>query len=135
MKTYMKHIPSKFAFIITKLLSNSENCEWLKIFKNVDCVVTNHNEVQDMRANHKTTNQLLLCLQFGFLTPYWLSLHNTVTLLTLHEYFWCSWFCEFHSNNLFSFKNAQKPYYESKHFQILRKQSKFQAKALKSSKS
>ena len=56
MKSYMKHIPSKFAFIITKLLSNSENCEWLKIFKNVDCVVNNHNEVQDMRANHKTTN-------------------------------------------------------------------------------
>ena len=25
MKSYMKHIPSKFAFIITKLLSNSEN--------------------------------------------------------------------------------------------------------------
>ena len=56
-----------------------------------------------------------MCLRFGFLTPYWLSLHNTVTLLTFHEYFWCSWFCEFHSNNLFSFKNAQKPYYESKH--------------------
>ena len=52
----MKHIPSKFAFIITKLLSNSENYGWLKIFRNVDCVVTNHNEVQDMRANHKTTN-------------------------------------------------------------------------------
>ena len=29
------------------LLSNSENCELLKIFRNVDCVVTNHNEVQD----------------------------------------------------------------------------------------
>ena len=56
MKSYMKQIPSKFAFIITKLLSNSENCEWLKIFKNVDCVMNNHNEVRDMRANHKTKN-------------------------------------------------------------------------------
>ena len=30
------------------LLSNSENHEYLKNFRNVDCVVTNHNEVQDM---------------------------------------------------------------------------------------
>ena len=30
------------------LLSNSENREWLKKFRNADCVVTNHNEVQDM---------------------------------------------------------------------------------------
>ena len=60
------------------------------------------------------------CLRFGFLTLYWLSLHNTVTLVTFHEYFCCSRYCEFHSNNLCqwwnSCKNAQKLYYESKTF-------------------
>ena len=35
---------------------NSENHEHLKIFRNVDCVLTNHNKVQDTRANLKTTN-------------------------------------------------------------------------------
>ena len=30
--------------------------EHMKNFRNVDCVVTNHNNVQDMRANLKTTN-------------------------------------------------------------------------------
>ena len=40
------------------LLSNSENREWLKNFRNVDCVVTNLNEVQDMRANHKLNHKL-----------------------------------------------------------------------------
>ena len=37
------------------LLSNSQNCEHLKNFKNVDCVLANHNKVQDMQANLKTT--------------------------------------------------------------------------------
>ena len=37
------------------------------------------------------------CLRFSFLTPYWLSPRNTVTF---HKYFWCSWFCEFHSNTI-----------------------------------
>ena len=32
------------------LPSNSENRE---NFRNVDCVLANHNKVQDMRANHK----------------------------------------------------------------------------------
>ena len=35
------------------------------------------------------------CLQFSYHAPYWLIPHNTITF---HEYFWCSWFCEFHSN-------------------------------------
>ena len=30
------------------LLSNSENREHLKNFRNVDCVLANHNKVQDM---------------------------------------------------------------------------------------
>ena len=38
------------------LLSNSENREHLKNFRNVDCVLANHNKVQDTQANLKTTN-------------------------------------------------------------------------------
>ena len=38
------------------LLSNSENQEHPKNFRNVDCVVANHTKVQDMQANLKTTN-------------------------------------------------------------------------------
>ena len=38
------------------LLSNSENREHLKIFRNVDCVLANHSKVEDTRANFKTTN-------------------------------------------------------------------------------
>ena len=37
-------------------LSNSENREHLKNFRNVDFVLANHNKVQDMLANLKTTN-------------------------------------------------------------------------------
>ena len=35
---------------------NSENCECLKYCRIVDCLVTDHNKVQDMQANLKTTN-------------------------------------------------------------------------------
>ena len=42
------------------LLSNSENREHLKNVWNVDCVLANHNEVQDTQANIKTTNLLPL---------------------------------------------------------------------------
>ena len=38
------------------LLSNSENCEHLKTFRNVDCVLANWTKVQDTQANLKTTN-------------------------------------------------------------------------------
>ena len=38
------------------LLSNSENREHLKNFRNVDCVLANHNKVQDTQANLKTAN-------------------------------------------------------------------------------
>ena len=34
------------------------------------------------------------CLLFSYLVPYWLISCNTITF---HEYFWCSWFCEFHT--------------------------------------
>ena len=35
------------------------------------------------------------CWWFSYLAPYWLISCNTITF---HKYFWCSWFCEFHSN-------------------------------------
>ena len=41
-------------------LSNSENREHLKNFRNVDCVLANHKKVQDTQANLKTTNLLPL---------------------------------------------------------------------------
>ena len=34
--------------VLQLLLSNSENREHLKNFRNVDCVLANHNKVQDM---------------------------------------------------------------------------------------
>ena len=39
-------------------MSNSENREHLKIFRNVDCVLANHIKVQETQrqANLKTTN-------------------------------------------------------------------------------
>ena len=43
------------------------------------------------------------CLRFSYLVPYWLISGNT---LTFHKYyFWCSRFCEFHSNADFIEKN------------------------------
>ena len=47
---------NKFDIFNIHLLSNSENREHLKIFRNVDCVLANHNKVQDRQANLKTTN-------------------------------------------------------------------------------
>ena len=35
------------------------------------------------------------CLRFSYLAPYWLISRNTITS---HKYFWCSRFCECHSN-------------------------------------
>ena len=47
---------SPFVFIYNiLLLSNSEDREHLKNSRNVDCVQTNHNKVQDTQANLKTT--------------------------------------------------------------------------------
>ena len=47
------------------LLSNSENREHLKILRNVDCVLENHNKVQDTRANLKTTIKGLFTWKWG----------------------------------------------------------------------
>ena len=38
------------------VITLSENREHLKNFRNVDCVLANHNKVQDTQANLKTTN-------------------------------------------------------------------------------
>ena len=48
--------PCTSSFFFTLLLSNSENREHLKNFRNVDCVLANFNKVQDTQANLKTTN-------------------------------------------------------------------------------
>ena len=55
---------------LTSLLSNAENREWLKNFRKVDCVVTNHNEVQDVGKpqNHKLTILVVCGLGFSRLT-------------------------------------------------------------------
>ena len=45
-----------FYFFFLHLLSNSENREHLKNFRNVDCVLANHNKAQDTQANLTTTN-------------------------------------------------------------------------------
>ena len=49
-------VSDKIKKLDNTLLSNSENREHLKNFRNVDCVLANHNKVQDMQANLKTTN-------------------------------------------------------------------------------
>ena len=36
------------------------------------------------------------CLRFSYLAPYWLISRN---IIAFHKYFWCSQFCEFHSNS------------------------------------
>ena len=55
------------------LLSNSENHEQLKNFRNVDCVLANHNKVQDTQANLKPQINYRCYLWFSYLAPYWLA--------------------------------------------------------------
>ena len=63
------------------LLSNSENREQLKNFRNVDCVLANHNKVQDTRANLKNHKLITVAvLRFSYLAPCWLIFRNTITL-------------------------------------------------------
>ena len=60
-------------FLLFLLLSNSENHECLKIFSNIDCVMTNHNKVQEVRANHenhKLTTVAVCGLDFSHLIGY-----------------------------------------------------------------
>ena len=41
---------------LNNVITLSENREHLKNFRNVDCVLANHNKVQDTQANLRTTN-------------------------------------------------------------------------------
>ena len=74
-----------------KYLSNPENREHLKFFRNVDhCIkFRTHDQTSEPLTNER------FCLRFNYLKPYyyWLVSHNTITF---HKYFWCSQFCEFH---------------------------------------
>ena len=52
-------VHAKASFPLTGLFllqSNSQNREHLKNFRNIDCVLANHNKGQDRQANLKTTN-------------------------------------------------------------------------------
>ena len=76
------------------LMKNSENHEHLKFWRNFDCVLANHNKVQDNKQNSKPQTNYHCCLQLSYPMPYWLISRNTITF---HKYFWWSRFCEFHS--------------------------------------
>ena len=57
-------------------LSNSENHEDMKNFRNVDCVVTRHNKVQDMQEkpqNHKLITVAACSLVFSYLIGFFLT--------------------------------------------------------------
>ena len=95
-------VPQTLVIDTSFLLSNSENCEHLKNSRNADCVLANHNKVQDTKQTSKPQTNSRCFLQFSYLSPYWLISRNTITF---HKYFWCSRFCEFHSNN---FDNNEK---------------------------
>ena len=71
------------------LLSNPENRDHLKFFRNVDhCIkFRTHDQTSKPLTNER------FCLRFNYLKPYWLVSHNTITF---YKYFWCSQFCEFH---------------------------------------
>ena len=73
------------------LLSNPENRDHLKFFRNVDhCIkFRTHDQTSEPLTNER------FCLRFNYLKPYyyWLVSHNTITF---HKYFWCPQFCEFH---------------------------------------
>ena len=94
------------------LLWNSENPWTHENFRNVDYVVTNHNNVRTWKQTSKPQTNYRCCLRFSFLMPYWLIPPNTVTF---YKYFWCSQFCEFHCKtwkgwpNLFKFQSMSIP--------------------------
>ena len=84
-----------FAFTGFKLPPNSENREHLKKISGVLFVywpITIKFRMRKQTSKPQTNYRC--CLQFSYLVPYWLIPHNTRTFL---KYFWCSWFCEFHS--------------------------------------
>ena len=73
-------VPSPY-FSVWSISTNlfSENCEHLKNFRNVDCVLANYNKVQDAQANLKPQTNYRCCWRFSYIVPYWLISRNTVT--------------------------------------------------------
>ena len=55
MDIYVLQILKSFSLLLL-LQRDWENPEYLKYFRNVYCVTTNHSKDQDMQASHKTTN-------------------------------------------------------------------------------
>ena len=69
----------------TNLLSNSEYREHLKYFRNVDCVVTNHNEILESSSkpqNHKLITVAVCGLVLSRLIGFSLQ-HNNIPLIFL----------------------------------------------------
>ena len=50
------------------------------------------------KQSSKSQTNYRCYLLFSYLMPYWLI---SCTTITFHKYFWCSQFCEFHSNIIF----------------------------------
>ena len=50
--------------------SNSENREHVKNFRNVNCVLANHNKVKITRE--QTSKPETIMFRFSYLAPYWL---------------------------------------------------------------
>ena len=64
----------------------------MKNFRNIDCVVINHNNVRTCEQTSKPQTNYRCCLRLSYLMPYWVFPCNA---LTFHKYFWCSRFYEF----------------------------------------
>ena len=56
------------------------------------------------KQSSKPQTNYRCCLRFSYLGSYWLIYGNTITF---HKYFWCSQFCEFHSNIILLFTYHQ----------------------------
>lgn len=69
---------------------------WEILFWQVNCVLTNHNKVQDTRANLKTTNSVTVA-DWGLVFSRLMCTCFPCYTLTFHKYFWCSRFPESHS--------------------------------------
>ena len=76
-----------------------ENTELPSLFASDDDQIVSHDAPRFMLYYHCVRRHIMisiLCLRFSYLAPYFLISGNTITF---HKYFWCSWFCKFHSKN------------------------------------
>ena len=67
-----------YGLLSVLLLSNSENRERLKNFRNVDCVLANYYKVQDTQANHKLILPSLFAVQLSHALLANFSQHNNI---------------------------------------------------------